>query len=182
MSNKTYRIETYPFSERDAVLFDANVWLYIYGPQGELHPHLHTKYTLAFRRIRQAKVPIFIDVLVLSEFINAYARITYNNLPEATRPKNFKIFRNSDKFKPVAEQIAKYSRRLLSKCDRTHISFELTNMGSILSDYRTGEADFNDQMLAELCREKGLKLVTHDADFRGEDLTIITANSRIINY
>ncbi|MCL1470279.1 type II toxin-antitoxin system VapC family toxin [Argonema antarcticum] len=180
MSNQVYSIDQYIFGNADAVLFDANVWLYIYGPHGDRYPQYRRAYTWAFRRIRSAKGRILLDVLVLSEFINAYSRFVYNNLSETTKQENFKAFRNSADFKPVAEQIAKYSRRILEKSERTESGFESADLIPIMSDYATGEKDFNDQILAELCRTKGLKLVTHDADFQGEDLTIITGNPQLL--
>ena len=180
MSKQVRDIRNYTLSNSDAVLFDANIWMYIYGPEGNMPPSLKATYTLAFRRIRSAQIPIFLDLLVLSEFINAYARLAYNDLPKATRPLNFKTFRSSDDFKPLAAKIAEKSRRIASKCQRAYLRFDLLDLGSILNEYGTGNSDFNDQILAELCRDKGLKLVTHDADFRGENLTIITANSRLL--
>lgn len=180
MSKQVYRIEAYTFSSVDALLFDANIWLYIYGPQRQLYPRLHTTYNLAFRRIRSVKSRIFSDVIVLSEFINSYARIVYNDLPVATKPANFKTFRNSADFKPVAEDIAEYSQRIVEKTERTDSGYDSVDVRAILSEYADGNIDFNDRMLAELCRAKGLKLVTHDGDFQGENLTIITANPRLL--
>lgn len=180
MSKQVYRIETYTFSQTDAVLFDANVWLLLYSPQGERSPLVKNTYTLALRRLRSVQAQIFTDVLVMSEFINAYARFIYNELPAATKPSNFKRFRQSADFKPIAEKIAKSSRRILEKSERTDSGFESVEMRSLLNEYATGEADFNDRILAELCRAKGWKLVTHDADFEGEDLTILTANTALL--
>lgn len=34
MKNTTLDIRTYSFTPSDQLLFDANIWLYIYGPQG----------------------------------------------------------------------------------------------------------------------------------------------------
>jgi predicted nucleic acid-binding protein len=180
MSNQVYQIEYYRFSSSDTILFDANIWLYIYGSQGEVWPRLRSTYHLALRKIRGAKVPIFIDLLVLSEFINAYARFVYNDLPPGIKPKDFKTFRCSVEFNPIAAQIAKEARRILKKCERTESGFESADLGGILNSYAGGDVDFNDQILSELCKVKGLKLVTHDADFKGENLTIITANRKLI--
>jgi len=180
MSNQIYRIESYQFTESDAVFFDANIWLYIYGLQAKQYTKLRLIYTSALRKIRGAKVPIFIDLLVLSEFINAYARFVYNDLPPGIKPKDFKTFRCSVEFNPIAAQIAKEARRILKKCERTESGFESADLGGILNSYAGGDVDFNDQILSELCKVKSLKLVTHDADFKGENLTIITANRKLI--
>jgi len=180
MSKQVYRINKYRFSSTDALLFDANIWLFIYGPQNNLSPRFRAIYSSALGRICSAKGQIFIDVLVLSEFINTYARFAYNKLPLATKPSDYKTFRNSTAFKPVGQRIARESRKILVKCQRIESSFESVNLESLLSDYAAGCADFNDQILAELCRKNNLKLVTHDADFSDSDLTILTANTKLL--
>lgn len=180
MSNQVYRIDSYIFSSTDAVLFDANIWLYIYGPQGDQYPRYRNTYSLAFRRLRSAKSRLLLDVLVLSEFINANSRFVYNELPAETKPADFKTFRNSADFKPIAEDIAKYALRIIEKSEPTESGFESVNLRAIVRDYAAGETDFNDLILSELCRAKNLKLITHDSDFSGENLTIITANPRLL--
>ena len=181
MSTQIYSIESYQFTSNDAVLFDANVWMYIYGPISHISSQYRYIYTLALRRIRGAQIPIFIDTLVLSEFINAYARFFYHKLPAENKPADFKIFRNSVSFKPVAEQIARRAKKILHKTESTKNRFQSPQMGAILNEYAEGEADFNDQILAEICRKNNIKLVTHDADFSGYNLTILTANPKLFS-
>ncbi|MGB0431073.1 MAG: PIN domain-containing protein, partial [Bacteroidia bacterium] len=151
-----------------------------YGPRRNLSLRLKTIYTMAFRRMRGAKIPIFVDVLVLSEFINAYSRIIYNDLPAETKPDDFKSFRQSEYFPPVAEEITKYTRRIVSKTERTESGLETVDLAAILNEYATGNFDFNDQILAALCQTKNLKLVTHDRDFAEYKNTILTANPRLL--
>ncbi|AKG24232.1 type II toxin-antitoxin system VapC family toxin [Calothrix sp. 336/3] len=180
MIRQVYPIEEYKFSASDAVLFDANIWLYIYGPPSNISNQYRYAYTLALRRIRGAKSRILLDALILSEFINTYARFFYNKLPNNHKPVDFKAFRNSTDFKPVAEQIARRAKKILEKSEPPKNYFEILQMGTILNEYAEGEADFNDQILAELCRVNNLKLVTHDADFSGSNLTILTANPKLL--
>ena len=146
-----------------------------------MSPRNRATYTLVLQRIRSAGGQILLDGLVLSEFINAYARFVYNKLPAESRPADFKTFRNSAAFKPIAGKIARQARKIIHKCQRTETGFETVDLETILTEYAAGGADFNDMMLAELCKAKGLKLVTHDSDFKGEDLTIITANRRLLS-
>jgi predicted nucleic acid-binding protein len=181
MSKLVYPIENYHFHSDDGVLFDANIWMYIYGPPSHISSQYRYAYTSALRRIRGAGCRIILDELVLSEFINAYARFFYNKLPSDFKPGDFKLFRNSSHFKPVAEQIARRARKILEKSEPAKSRFESAEIISILTEYASGEADFNDQVLAELCRANGLKLVTHDADFSGTNLTILTANPRLLS-
>ncbi|MBC6420762.1 MAG: PIN domain-containing protein [Hormoscilla sp. SP12CHS1] len=177
MTNQVYRINDYQFSATNSVLFDANVWLYIYGPTGNRDQRLQSTYTLALRRIRSVRGRIFLDVLVLSEFINAFI---YNELPQVRKPANFKTFRDSDRFKPVAAKIARKADKILDKCELTESGLTSVNLRGMVREYAAGEYDFNDQMLAELCKAKELILVTHDTDFSGDNLTILTANRRLL--
>jgi len=162
------------------VLFDANVWLYIYDPTGNRDQRLQSTYTLALRRIRSVRGRIFLDVLVLSEFINTFSRFIYNELPQVRKPANFKTFRDSARFKPVAAKIARKAEKILDKCELTESGLTSVNLRGIVREYAAGESDFNDQMLAELCKAKELILVTHDTDFSGDNLTILTANRRLL--
>jgi hypothetical protein len=51
---------------------------------------------------------------------------------------------------------------------------------SLIDDYGDGKSDFNDLVLVELCKSKALKLVTDDGDFKGKDITILTANKKLL--
>ncbi|OCQ93326.1 PIN domain-containing protein [Oscillatoriales cyanobacterium USR001] len=178
MSNQLHSISSYRFSQTDVLLFDTNVWLYIYGPMGEQYPRYRATYTLALIRSRAAKARILLDVLVLSEFINAYARFIYNQLPAATKPAEFKTFRKSADFQPIGEEIARQSEKVIERCELIESGFTRVNLREMIGDYAAGQCDFNDQILVELCKANELKLVTHDSDFKNADVTVITANPR----
>ena len=50
----------------------------------------------------------------------------------------------------------------------------------LIDEFEKADSDFNDQILAELCKRRNLKLVTHDADFRDRGLNILTTNPRLL--
>jgi len=77
MKNESYHIEEYTFAAADKLLFDANIWLYIYGPQGNPADQRTRVYSAALAKILAARSRIVLDVLILSEFINRYARLRY---------------------------------------------------------------------------------------------------------
>jgi len=52
---------------------------------------------------------------------------------------------------------------------------------TVLCEFEKGNSDFNDQVLCEICKEKGFTLVTDDPDFSGSGVTILTANSRLLS-
>ena len=53
------------------------------------------------------------------------------------------------------------------------------DLESAMSEMETAEADFNDYLLSAFCKKNNLILVTHDRDFAGLDVDIITANERL---
>ncbi len=181
MPSSVQDIRSYTFSNTDRLLFDANVWMFVYGPTrpGDKRVAIYSR---ALADIIAAGSTIHIDVLILSEFINRYARLKYNILREIGQASNeFKEFRNSADFKPIAQEIAGTVRRVLRACAVTESGFATFDIGSLLDEYEKGEADFNDQVLAELCKSQGLSFVTHDGDFKGVGLRLITANGRLLN-
>jgi len=180
MTTTARRIEQHTFRPDDALLFDANVWLSIYCP-AEAKGRRARIYSGAIKKAQQAGSAIFVGVLVLSEFINRYARLEHHRAERsAGAPHNFKEYRRTQAFKAVAKAIADGCRRVLRSCRRTESGFESVDMGALLIEYEAGDADFNDQILAGICRTRGLTLVTHDADFGGSGLAILTANGRLL--
>jgi predicted nucleic acid-binding protein len=181
MLGKAHRISAYRFRDTDHLLFDTNIWLFLHSPQ---YSHTDARvrvYSAALKSVLTARSHIIIEALILSEFVNAMARFAYNTLPARTRPKDFKAYRKSPAFKPVAKGIADACRRILGQATRTDSGFPSLPIETVLSDYEAGKADFNDQVLAELCKSKGLTLVTDDSDFKGLGLTILTENRRLLS-
>ena len=181
MSNRVYPINSYQFSQSDRLLFDANIWLYLYGPEFNAKDNRTITYSIALRKASAAKSQLFIDPLIVSEFVNSYGRTIYNKLPKGSKPQEFKSFRNSPSFQPISQRITKDIKTILKNCHRIESGWELVDIERIFHDFQTGKSDFNDLMLAQLCQHQNLKLVTHDADFQGLDVTILTANSRLVN-
>jgi len=180
MAHRAEEISTYDFKPSEALLLDANIWLLVYGPQKPNNSRVDA-YSQALRNILAAKSSIYIDVLIVSEFINTYARMKWQLLPTPSKFKNFKRFRKSADFKPVAQDISADVKRVLQHCTRVESGFESLAINTLIDEYAAGDFDFNDQILTTLCKEKGLKMVTDDADFKGQDIPIITANKRLLS-
>lgn len=173
-------IQNYNFSESDDIFIDTNIWIYIYGPQTNPDDWRARIYSRALGNILKAGSRILIDVLVLSEFINTYARIIHRPIKKA-RGTEFKEWRKSPEFKETAENIADASRRIIKRCSRIESGFESTDINTVLNDYQAKQPDFNDQVFTELCKARGMKLITHDTDFKDSDLAILTGNNKLLN-
>jgi len=175
--HKVTAVDNYEFTSGDQLFFDTNIWLYIYGPQKPGDSRVRT-YSGALRHILEAQSQIYIDVLIISEFINAYAKIRWSS---AGSELKFKDFRNQSDFRPVAQDIASDVRCVMEHCSRIEHDFAALEIDSLLDDYAEGRHDFNDQMIARLCERSGLTLITHDADFKGQQIPILTANRRLLS-
>ena len=177
MKHKAVEVRHYNFTPQDKLFLDTNIWFYLYGPQKPRTSWVDI-YSTAFGRILNAKSRIYIDVLVVSEFINRYARMKWKLV--APRIKPFKVFRNSSCFKPVASDIVADVKRVLKHCSRIESGFSTLEMDNLITDYVAGNSDFNDQVITELCRSNGLTLMTNDGDFRSQGIPVLTANSRLL--
>ncbi|AQQ70179.1 PIN domain protein [Limihaloglobus sulfuriphilus] len=179
MSSNVIEAESYEFSAQDKLIVDTNVWIFNYGPSSPRKPQVR-KYSRILSNALTAKCQIYIDVMIVSEFINTYARMKFNQIKQQNQFCNFKSFRNSSGFKAVARDIASDTRRILSLCNRIKTGFETVDIDKILTEFGQGNSDFNDQMITALCKREGLTLVTDDGDFAGKDIPIITANRRLL--
>lgn len=176
MPHKAKAITHYDFKPTDNLLLDTNIWLLVYGPQKPKDNRV-VVYSQALAKIFAAQSRIHIDVLIVSEFINTYARLKWKLLAPSSK---FKTFRQSSRFKPVAQGISADVKRVLQYCRKVEDDFVLLDMDSLITEYAMGDSDFNDQILTSLCKRKGLKLVTDDEDFKGQGIPVITANRRLL--
>lgn len=170
-------IRTYSFSKDDVLFLDANIWLSVYGPVTYKRRRASI-YSTAIRDIRNTGCAVYIDVLIISEFINAYAR--WEHKQSDSRRNKFKDFRTSPAFVPIAKDIAVTAKRIIKQCQCCDSNFASIDVEALLTEYENGDSDFNDQIFSRICKDKNLTLVTDDSDFKGYDLTILTANVRLL--
>lgn len=178
MSNNALAVNNYNFTPDDELLLDTNIWLFVYGPQKPNDPRAVT-YSQALAKILSVGCKIYIDVLIVSEFINTYARIKWDVLGKPH--KDFKKFRKSQDFKPIAQDIAADIKQILKHCLRIENGFETLAINELITEYAMGDSDFNDQIITKLCQKKKLKLVTDDGDFRAQGVLVVTANKRLLS-
>ena len=174
---KSMEVRHHNFTFKDKLFLDANIWLYLFSPR-EPGDRWKQIYSEVFERILKANSRIYVDVLVISEFINAYARMKWRAV--APHIKSFKDFRNSTSFKPVAEDITAGVREIISHCSPIESGFVTLQMDGLLTDYAAGNSDFNDQVITEICKSNGFTLITNDSDFKTQDIPILTANPNLL--
>ena len=180
MKYKAVEVRNFNFISQHKLFLDANIWFYIFGPQQPKYQRNRwmTIYSGVFKRVLRAKSQIYIDVLVVSEFINRYARVKSD--VDAPPHIEFKDFRNSLDFEPIAKDIAADVKRVLKHCTRIESDFEALGIGDLLNDYATGDYDFNDQVITEICKTNEFTLITNDGDFKTQEIPILTANRTLL--
>ena len=174
---KAMEVRYYNFTSKDKLFLDANIWLYLFSPR-EPRDRWKQIYSEVFERILKANSRIYVDVLVLSEFINAYARTKWR--AAAPYIRSFKDFRNSRGFKSVAEDITAGVKEIVNHCSRIESGFTMLSINELLADYINGNFDFNDQVITEICKSNGFTLITNDSDFKTQEIPILTANPSLL--
>jgi predicted nucleic acid-binding protein len=165
MTNDAFPVASYNFTPDDELMLDANIWLLVYGPQKPQNSRVNI-YSQALAKILQAQSRIYIDVLIVSEFMNACARLKWNIMGKPSG--DFKKFRKSRDFKPIAEGIAEDIRRILAHCTRVENDFETLDIEGLITEYAEGNSDFNDQVIAALCRKRGFNYLRMTLIFVGK--------------
>ncbi|MDE0012650.1 MAG: type II toxin-antitoxin system VapC family toxin [Candidatus Poribacteria bacterium] len=199
MNHKTIPVVQHNFTSKDKLFLDANIWLYLYCPQGSRGHSWVSTYSDVFDRILDASSRIYIDVLVVSEFINTFAKQEYElakkglELAKQERKiteqeyegaklhlRSFKDFRNTPDFELIAEGIAAAVKQIMKHCSRVESCFTTLETDQLLVDYESGGFDFNDQMIAEICKCNEFTLITNDSDFKTQEIPILTANPSLL--
>ncbi len=170
-------ISRYSFSKNDRLFLDTYIWLYIEGPNAG-KGNVARIYGNALKDMIRTGAQIGIDVLVLSEFVNRYVRKEYNQLKRKT--EEFKDFRKSDNFPPVAEEIVYRVKRIMKRCERFESGFNQIDIENLLADFQHAYRDFNDEVFVRLCKREHLTFVTHDGDFANTTIPVLTANSSLL--
>lgn len=179
MKNKAHDLARYTFSEGEALLLDANVWLHIFSPPSGNTPSFARGYDAALKRMLAARTHLAVDALILSEYLNRYIRIEWAALHKQAQP-NFKKFRQSPAFAAVGQGAALFARRILKLCSRYDNPFATANIDQVLTNFESGNQDFNDGLLSEACRHHGWKLVTDDGDFTSGGIEVLTGNPKLL--
>ena len=165
------------------VFFDTNIWIYIFCEIGNYNNRLVRRYSSSYSYFLKNNTAIFIDLTVISEFVNRYMRIAYSNYVEknSLKKRDFdykKDYRKSEDFKEAWENVCNIvNNSILLKADAINFNYDRITLNSLLNPNNI-DTDFNDNHITNLCRSNDMYLLTHDADFKNSDINVITGNKR----
>ena len=180
MARQTLSVDDYSFSSEDVFLFDANVWLYLHGPQLGPRDERSQAYSAILKRILDAGGEIFINLLVISEYINRYHKMEFGALPKEGRPP-WREYRKGPHCDVIACNVVEDLRRILGFCQLDDAALQSLRLDDLLALHEQGGWEFNDRVLVQLCRVRSFVFVTHDADFAAAEIAVLTANREMIH-
>jgi predicted nucleic acid-binding protein len=172
-----HSIDSYDFPADKNFFFDTNIWLYIYGPIGWAYQRSDI-YSKALKEIKNSNGTIYINCMIISEFINAFSRIEFKQQSEFSR---YKDFRNSPSFRAIAQDIAYNVRKILKSTLACDPELQAIDLPEVMDLFEQGKYDFNDLLFAQICRAKNMVFVTHDRDFSELGVEILTANEKLVD-
>jgi predicted nucleic acid-binding protein len=179
MNNKAHDVSKYSFTKGEALLLDANIWLFLYQAPSDSTLAPAPAYSAAFKQILSAGAQLAIDPIVISEYLSQYCRIEFQALFQKQYGK-FKTFRKSADFAKVGPKAAFFAQEILKLCSRHDYPFTKIDIARMLADVESGAMDANDRLLIESCRHNGWKLVTHDGDCTLGGIEVLTTNPALI--
>ena len=190
MTSNICDISKHSISANDLLLFDANIWIYLWSPPHSPNAALSNaigEYSRIYTEMVNQGVKILTSWLVLSEFVNALARKSFQKHlelhPSSYRSSEYKRYRNSNDFTTERQAISGYIKKILKKSRVIPHSSNNLSHDNIL-DWYENNADFNDAVYVEDSIVTCYKIVTHDMDFKRAwgtaKPTILTANQRIL--
>lgn len=179
MKNKAHDLSSYSFSSDEQILVDTNIWLYLFPAPGNPPHNFAQQYSVAFAKLVSAHAQPVLDPMVLSEYLNRYIRIEWEGNYKTTYP-NFKNFRNSQAFLSVASAAEIFAKKILSFCQIHSIPANELDLNLALADFSSGNIDFNDALLVDICKKRNLKLMTNDGDFQNGGIEVLTTNPRLL--
>lgn len=174
-------IFNYSPNKNDVLFFDTNVWLDILGPSPKHWAQKPCSYI--YREALKNKVDICTNCMVISEFINAWSRLEFNQQRRklGLKSNQFKVFRNdSSIFNPISQEISLNVEKILGKTVLSDSYLANIDMSKMIQEYKSGNSDFNDLILQDVCKTNNYILVTNDGDFCCSDVDILTANKRLL--
>jgi len=175
-------IRSHTFQKTDRLFFDTNIWLAINNPFGHQVDERARAYSNAYLEIITLGLKIFIDVNVLSEFINRSTRQRFELWKEEDlkrRDVEFKTYRSSQDYKETRQSVAAAVQTILLDCEAVDTLLARINLVQLINDFAKGKYDFNDQLIFEVCRANHFVLVTDDSDYRGMAIPILTYNRKL---
>ena len=158
---KNYRI-----SATDNFFFDNNIWIFLFATIGNYAKAKQNAYADLLAYILERKRPIFINSLVVSEFVNANLRAEYEiwkRLPANIYDNNYKKhFLKSDSYTNAKDSTLASLKNILAITTKGNDNFNAINLSLVFNEMDS--CDFNDAYYLQYAQLGKYIIVTDDGD------------------
>lgn len=174
----------YLFLSDYTILFDANIWIYLFYPLGNFNENIIGNYSKVYKEILTKQCKIIVPMIIVSEFFNTCLKFEFSVYKdkEPEKYRNLKRdFRGTQEYKEVVKKlIDTINGSILKNAILINDNFQEMELNKTL--FTDEEFDFNDKMLIEICKRYNAKILTHDKDFKTYltdfDFDILTFNKK----
>lgn len=159
-------IKKYSPKTSDVFFFDNNIWMFLFCPLGNYNRNKQKCFSSFLQSVHSLNCTIFINSLVLSEFVNRYLRLDFELWKKEHQQHcaNFKLdYIGTQRYSETVEEIKVSLRNILKICEKGTDNFNTINLDNVLKHLK--EIDFNDSYYLELAKISNWKIVTDDGDF-----------------
>lgn len=176
----TCRVKDHKVSPTASYIFDTNIWIFLFAPIAGSQQNKQEMYSRLLSEIRSRGATIWINSLIVSEYVNAVLRLAFKQWKNVNSRygADFKHdFRPTADYKSALFDVKTQVANILSICERRPDDFNSINIGAIINSMST-TCDFGDAMIVDVCnRNREIRLVTDDSDITGAELpfTVVTA-------
>lgn len=177
----TCRIADHDVSPAFSYIFDTNVWIFLFAPLAGAKKNKQEAYSRLLANILSRKATIWINSIIVSEYVNAVLRLAFkqwmrnNGLYNADFKRDF---RHTADYRTTLDDVKTQVADILRICERRPDDFNHIDVGTIIGSMGTASYDFGDAMIVDACnRNKEIHLVTDDSDITNAEqpFTVITA-------
>ena len=177
-------ISKYKPTQQDKFLFDTNVWIYILNPRGDRGKDRQRKYSSFYKSVKNNS--IFFSSHIISEYVNRALKDDFDMKREKKGWRYFKEYRKTKDYKTTIKSIKDSIKKpLLERCQKLDDVLSKDTLIDIINFISDKDMDFNDKLFVEMAKEKKIKIVTHDKDFKefqsDHGIDILTGNPSFWN-
>lgn len=177
---KIERVKDYKVKSGDLFFFDNNIWMFLFSPISGSNKYQQKVYGQLLKDIQCARATIFINSLIVSEYINRSLRLNYNQWKDHKQKSGNNAvdykhnYRTSPEFSEAQKGAYSEMADILDIALRKPDDFNALNLSDVMN---ANGMDFNDAYYANFCKLNRLILVTDDKDLQSTplDITILTA-------
>ncbi len=157
---------TYKISPSDHVFIDTNILIFLFSPSFVNSNKFQVKkYSTIFQTMVEKKCTLYLNEVVISEFINRCMRLDFAHNFNTDGSKDYKRdYRSSSEYQVTLKIVLKELKKILRFTNAINDEFESFDLINQLTS--NIESDFNDLIIADTVQKKGFKLLSDDGDFK----------------